>query len=247
MAEEQKIALVTGANKGIGFEIARQLGAQNITVLLGVRSQERGQAALEKLLAEQIEAVVVPLDVTDPVSIEAAAAFIDQTYGHLDILVNNAAITVDERKSPPSQLAMADLQKVFATNFFGVFAVIGAMLPLLKRSQAGRIVNLSSKAGSLALASTSASGSFFDQIPPALAYTSSKTALNALTVAFARELRGTKIKINAVSPGYVATDLNDHSGLLTPEQGAHEPVAYATLPEDGPHGGFFGSEGAISW
>ncbi len=178
---------------------------------------------------------------------QAAAAFIDQTYGHLDILVNNAAITVDERKSPPSQLAMADLQKVFATNFFGVFAVIGAMLPLLKRSQAGRIVNLSSKAGSLALASTSASGSFFDQIPPALAYTSSKTALNALTVAFARELRGTKIKINAVSPGYVATDLNDHSGLLTPEQGAHEPVAYATLPEDGPHGGFFGSEGAISW
>ena len=187
MTTDKKIALVTGANKGIGFEIARQLGAQRMTILLGVRNPELGKAAQEKLLAEDIEAVSLELDVTDQASIEAASAWLDQTYGRLDILVNNAAITVNEWGTLPSQLELGNIQKVFATNFFGVFAVTKAMLPLLRRAQAGRIVNLSSAMGSLGLASEGTS--FFADIPPTLAYNASKTALNALTVAFSRELR----------------------------------------------------------
>ena len=245
MSEEKKIALITGANKGIGFEIARQLGLQNITVLVGARDQARGEAAIHKLQAEKIDAVFVQLDVTDQASIDAAAIFLERTYGRLDILVNNAAISVHEWNTPPSQLALADLQKTFTTNFFGVFAVTRALLPLLRRSQAGRIVNVSSEMGSLSI-NSDANSSIAD-FPPTLAYTTSKTALNALTIFFARELQNTSIKINSVSPGYVATDLNGHSGNLTTEQGAKAPVAYATLPVDGPTGGFFGINGQIAW
>ncbi|GHO50415.1 SDR family oxidoreductase [Ktedonospora formicarum] len=245
MSEGKKIALVTGANKGIGFEIARQLGIQDITILVGARDLARGEAAIQKLRAEKIEAVVVHLDVTNQVSIDAAAAFIGQTYGRLDILVNNAAIAVREWSTPPSQLSFEDLQKTFATNVFGVFAVTKAMLPLLRHSQAGRIVNVSSEMGSLSI--NSDAGSPIAKFPPTLAYNASKTALNALTVFFAKELQGTPIKVNSVSPGYVATDLNGHSGYLTAEQGAKAPIAYATLPADGPTGGFFGVNGQIAW
>jgi NAD(P)-dependent dehydrogenase (short-subunit alcohol dehydrogenase family) len=245
MSEEKKIALVTGANKGIGFEIARQLGALNIIVLAGARDQTRGEAAVQQLRAENREAIAVQLDVTDQANIDAAAAWIDTTYGRLDVLVNNAGISVREWSTPPSQLSLGDIQKTFATNVFGVFAVTKAMLPLLRRSQAGRIVNLSSEMSSLY--SNSEADSPLANLPPTLAYNASKTTLNALTVFFAKELRGTPIKINSVSPGYVATDLNGHSGYLTPEQGARVPVTYATLPADGPTGGFFGANGPIAW
>jgi NAD(P)-dependent dehydrogenase (short-subunit alcohol dehydrogenase family) len=245
MSAVSKIALITGANKGIGFEIARQLGAQGITILAGVRNQARGEAAVQQLHAGGIDATVVHLDVTDQASIDAAAAFIDQTYGKLDILVNNAGISMREWGTPPSELALEDVRKTFETNFFGAFAVIKAMLPLLRRSEAGRIVNLSSEMGSLGINSDPTS--FAANLPPTLAYNASKAALNALTVFFAKELRNTPIKINSVSPGYVATDLNGHSGFLTPEQGAKVPVAFATLPADGPHGGFFRADGVIAW
>jgi NAD(P)-dependent dehydrogenase (short-subunit alcohol dehydrogenase family) len=245
MSEGKKIALVTGANKGIGFEIARQLGIQDIIILVGVRDLDRGEAAIQKLRAEKIDATVVHLDVTNQASIDATAAFIDQTYGRLDILVNNAAIAVQEWSTPPSQLSFEDLQKTFATNVFGVFAVTKAMLPLLRHSQAGRIVNVSSEMGSLSI--NSDADSPIAKFPPTLAYNASKTALNALTVFFAKELQGTLIKVNSVSPGYVATDLNGHSGYLTAEQGAKAPIAYATLPADGPTGGFFGVDGQIAW
>jgi NAD(P)-dependent dehydrogenase (short-subunit alcohol dehydrogenase family) len=245
MPEGKKIALVTGANKGIGFEIARQLGVQDITVLVGARDLARGEEAIQKLRAEEIEALVVQLDVTDQASIDAAAAFIDQTYGRLDILVNNAGISTREWNTLPSQLSLLDLQKTFATNVFGTFAVTKAMLPLLRRSQAGRIVNLSSEMGSLHL--NSDMNSLVAKLPPTLAYNASKTALNALTIFLARELQDTPIKVNSVSPGYVATDLNGHSGYLTAEQGAKIPVAYATLPADRPTGGFFGADGQIAW
>ena len=245
MTESKKIALVTGANKGIGFEIARQLGSQNITVLVGTRDQARGEAAVQTLRAEDINAVLVQLDVTDQASIDEAAAFVEQTYGRLDILVNNAGISVREWGTPPSQLSLADLQKTFATNVFGVFAVTRAMLPLLRHSQSGRIVNLSSEMGSLSM--NSDADSSIAQLPPTLAYNASKTTLNALTVFFAKELRDTPIKINSVSPGYVSTDLNGHSGYLSTEQGAKTPVAFATLPADGPTGGFFGANGQIVW
>jgi NAD(P)-dependent dehydrogenase (short-subunit alcohol dehydrogenase family) len=245
MSEIRKIALITGANKGIGFEIARQLGIQGITILAGVRDQARGEATVQKFRALAIDAIAIHLDVTNQDTIDAAAAFIDQTYGKLDILVNNAGISVRERDTLPSELELEDLRKTFATNVFGVFAVTKAMLPLLRRSEAGRIVNMSSEMGSLAINSDPTS--FAANMPPTLAYNASKTALNALTVFFAKELRNTHIKVNSVSPGYVATDLNEQSGFLTPEQGAKVPVSFAILTPDGPTGGFFGENGVIAW
>jgi NAD(P)-dependent dehydrogenase (short-subunit alcohol dehydrogenase family) len=245
MSELRKIALITGANKGIGFEIARQLGAQGITILAGVRDQARGEAAVQNLRAESIDAIAIHLDVTNQATIDAAAAFIDKTYGKLDILVNNAGISVREGGTLPSELELEDVRKAFDTNVFGVFVVTKAMLPLLRRSEAGRIVNMSSEMGSLTINGDPTS--FAANMPPTLAYNASKTALNALTVFFAKELRNTHIKVNSVSPGYVATDLNGHSGFLTPEQGAKMPVAFATLSADGPTGGFFGENGAIAW
>ena len=245
MSEQRKIALITGANKGIGFEIARQLGTQGIIILAGVRDQERGEAAVQKLRAASIDACAIQLDVTSQATIDEAAAFIDKRYGKLDILVNNAGISVREGGMLPSELAIENARETFDTNVFGVFAVTKAMLPLLRRSEAGRIVNMSSEMGSLTVNSDPTS--FAANMPPTLAYNASKTALNALTVFFAKELRNTHIKINSVSPGYVATDLNGHSGFLTPEQGAKIPVAFATLSADGPTGGFFGENGAIAW
>ena len=245
MAQDKKIALITGANKGIGFEIARQLGAQGIVVLAGARDQARGDEAVKKLQAEGIDASVVHLDVTDQATIDAAAAFIGEIYGKLDILVNNSGISLPEGRVPPSELPIETFRKIYDTNVFGVFAVTKTMLPLLRRSDAGRIVNLSSPMGSLGLNSDPAS--FYTRMPPLLAYNSSKTAVNAITVFFANELRDTNIKVNSVSPGYVATDLNDHSGFLTPEQGARTPGAFATLPADGPTGGFFEGDGTVPW
>jgi NAD(P)-dependent dehydrogenase (short-subunit alcohol dehydrogenase family) len=245
MSEIRKIALITGANKGIGFEIARQLGMQGITILAGVRNQALGEAAIQKLRAVGIDAIAIHLDVTNEDTIDETAAFIDQTYGKLDILVNNAGTSVREGGTPPSALALEDVRKTFATNVFGVFAVTKAMLPLLRRSEAGRIVNMSSEMGSLTINGDPTS--FAAHMPPTLAYNASKTALNALTVFFAKELRNTHIKINSVSPGYVATDLNGYSGFLTAEQGAKMPVAFATLTDDGPTGGFFGENGVIAW
>jgi NAD(P)-dependent dehydrogenase (short-subunit alcohol dehydrogenase family) len=245
MSAVKKIALITGANKGIGFEIARQLGLQGITILAGVRDHARGEAAVAKLCAEDIDATPIPLDVTNQTTINAAAASIEQTYGKLDILVNNAGISTREESTPPSALALEDVRQTFATNVFGAFAVTKAMLPLLRRSEAGRIVNLSSEMGSLSINSDPTS--FAAAMPPTLAYNASKTTLNALTVFFAKELRTTPMKVNSVSPGYVSTDLNGHSGFLTPEQGAKVAVAFATLPADGPTGGFFGENGAIAW
>lgn len=245
MSDTQKIALITGANKGIGFEIARQLGVKGLVILIGARDQARGDEAARRLQFEGIETSIVHLDVTDQATIDQAASFIDETYGKLDILVNNAGISLSEGRVPPSELDVEVFRKTYETNVFGVFAVTRAMLPLLRRSDAGRIVNLSSPVGSLTL--NSDPQSFYSQMPPLLAYCSSKTAVNAVTVFFANELRRTNIKVNAVSPGYVATDLNDHSGFLTPQQGAKLPVKFATLPADGPTGGFFEEDGAVPW
>ncbi len=239
-----RIALITGANKGIGLEIARQLGAQGVTVLIGARDAQRGHIAVEHLQAERIAAHFVLLDVIEHATIKAAAHYIDTTWGKLDILVNNAGILIDH--VPPSELDMETLCRTYATNVFGVFAVTKAMLPLLRRSDAGRIVNMSTVLASLTQTSNSQlpwSQSEFNH----LAYNSSKTALNAMTVQFANELRRTPIKINAASPGYVATDLNDHRGPRTVQQGAATPVRLALLGVDGPTGGFFNDDGVIPW
>lgn len=240
---EPKIALVTGANKGIGYEIARGLGKLGATVLVGARDPERGTTAAEKLTADGITAVALELDVTDPVSVSAAAARVEQEYGRLDILVNNAGVLL-ERGQKPSQMPLEALHRTYATNVYGVVALTNALLPLIRRSAAGRIVNLSSGLGSLSL--TSDPQHPFAQAP-LLAYNSSKSALNAITVSYANELRSTPIKVNAADPGYCATDMNGHSGPRTPAQGAIAAVRLATLPPDGPTGGFFSEDGGEPW
>jgi len=240
---ETTVALVTGATRGIGYEIARGLGATGATVLVGARDLARGTTAAERMAAEGLTALAVELDVTDPVSISAAAARIDREYGRLDILVNNAGILL-ERGQPPSLTPVELLARTYATNVLGVVAVTNALLPLIRRAPAGRIVNLSSGLGSLTL--TADPEHEYAQAP-LLGYDSSKSALNAITVAYANELRDTPIKVNAADPGYCATDLNGHSGPRTPAQGATVAVRLATLPADGPTGGFFSEDGPEPW
>ncbi|MEV0995306.1 SDR family oxidoreductase [Nonomuraea sp. NPDC050202] len=234
-----KIALITGANKGIGYEIARLLAEQGVTTIVGARDDERGRSA-----AERLGQPYVRLDVTDGESVAAAAKWIDSEYGRLDVLVNNAGITGDPAGFLPSAATAAHLRQVYETNVFGVVTVTNAMLPLLRRSRAGRIVNMSSELGSLAMAMDPASpfGEF-----NALSYNSSKSALNMVTVCYAKELKDTPIKVNAANPGYCATDLNDHQGFRTAEQGAAIAVRLATLDEDGPTGAYLEDAGTVRW
>jgi len=236
------IALVTGANKGIGFEIVRQLAKQDVQVLLGARNETRGQEAAQKLQDEELDVRFLQLDVTDAASIRAAAETIGRDFGHLDILVNNAGVALEA--APPSQADLNVMRQTFETNVFGVVALTQALLPLIQKSEAGRIVNVSSSLGSLTLGSDPAWA--FDAVMP-LAYNASKTALNAFTVLLAKELRGSKIKVNSVCPGHVDTDLSQHQGPRTVEQGAGEPVRLALLPEEGPTGGFFDEDGPVAW
>lgn len=239
---DKKIALITGANKGIGEEIARQLGAQGMTVLIGARDQGRGEEAAAELTAGGADAHAVQLDVTDAASIEAAAHQIESEYGRLDVLVNNAGIALDG--GPASALDVDALRRTYETNVFGVFAVTKAFLPLLKKSEAGRIVNHSSGLGSLTQ-NSDPNGEYAGVKP--LAYNSSKAALNMMTVIFAAELKDTPIKVNAADPGFTATDLNQHRGTRTVEQGATAAVRLATLPADGPTGGYFDEDGVVPW
>lgn len=240
-----KIALITGANKGIGYEVARQLGKRGMTILVGARNETLGREAAEKLKAENVDARFVRLDVTEQTTIERAASEIEREFGKLDVLINNAAIAdLPELAITPSRLEVEALKRIFETNFFGAFMVMKAMLPLVRKSAAGRIVNVSSSVGSLAL--NSDPGWEFGQIN-ALAYPSSKTALNQMTVQFAKELRDTAIKVNSACPGFTATDLNDHRGTRTVEQGATVIVRLATLPDDGASGGFFDENGTVAW
>ncbi len=240
---ERRIALVTGANKGIGLEIARQLAAlHGMTVLIGARDESRGKEAAGKLRADGLDARAVLLDVTDQKTIDAAAQRIEQEFGRLDVLVNNAGVFLD--RVAPSRLEMSMLRDTYETNVFGVFAVTKAMIPLLRRSAAGRIVNMSSGLGSLT--QNSDPGWEFAGVN-LLAYNSSKTAVNAMTVQFAAELKDTGIKVNAADPGYTATDMNRHQGTRTVAQGAAAPVRLATLPPDGPTGGYFDESGPVPW
>ncbi|WP_238009665.1 SDR family oxidoreductase [Dactylosporangium sp. AC04546] len=235
---EGKIALVTGANKGIGYEIAAGLGALGWRVGVGARDEGRREAAVEKLRAAGVDAFGVPLDVTDDASVAAAARQLDR----LDVLVNNAAITGGMPQTPTT-VDPATMRTVVETNVIGVIRVTNALLPLLRRSPSPRIVNMSSTVGSLARQA----GGTEDTGPISAAYAPSKTFLNAVTVQYAKELRGTNILVNAGCPGYTATDLNGFRGYRTPEQGAQIAIRLATLPDDGPTGGFFDDNGEIPW
>jgi NAD(P)-dependent dehydrogenase (short-subunit alcohol dehydrogenase family) len=250
-----KIALITGANKGIGFETARQLGSQGMTVLAGARDTERGRQAEQALRDGGTDARFVHLDVTDATSIQHAAEWIEAEYGRLDVLVNNAGTaSVARRGYPPSQTSLADMRAVYELNVFGVVAVTNAMLPVLRRAAAARIVNVSSEVGSITAQSDPAHP--LGQMPASVQYPSSKSALNMITVMYAKELRDTPIKVNAANPGFTATDFNDHRGFRSAAEGAEPSVYLATLPEDGPagiHWGYVwsadgaGGYGVIPW
>ncbi|HEX2317328.1 MAG TPA: SDR family oxidoreductase [Thermomonospora sp.] len=229
------IALITGANKGIGLETARLLGTAGATVLVGARSAGRGEKAAALLREEGADARFVEIDVADEASVDKAAAWIDDAFGRLDVLVNNAGIIPPSSAAPPSGTSPAAMRETYETNVFGVVAVTNAMLPLLRRSAAGRIVNVSSDLGSLDLMSDPA---YVHHAYNLLAYNSSKSALNALTVSYAKELADTAIKVNAVNPGYCATDLNAHSGPRSAAEGAAEVARAALLGDDGPTGAF---------
>ena len=238
----QTIALVTGANKGIGYEIAAGLGALGWSVGVGARDQERREAAVQKLRAADVDAFGVPLDVTDDASVAAAAAQLEERAGRLDVLVNNAGVT-GGRPQEPTMVDLATVRTAVETNVIGVISVTNAMLPLLRRSASPRIVNMSSTVGSLTrqTASTDQTG------PISAAYAPSKTFLNAVTIQYAKELRDTSILINAACPGFTATDLNGFRGVRTPEQGAAIAIRLASLPDDGPTGAFFDDAGPVPW
>ncbi|KPH97832.1 short-chain dehydrogenase/reductase SDR [Actinobacteria bacterium OK006] len=233
------IALITGANKGIGYETARLLGERGMTVLVGARNEELGQKAALALREADVDARFLQIDVTDDASVQRAADRVDAEYGRLDVLVNNAGIVgdVEGARGGPSAATRAALRQVFEANVFGVVAVTNAFLPLLRSAEAARIVNISSEVGSLTFMS--------DPEHPlhrlaTIPYPASKTALNMVTVMYAKELRDTPIKVNAANPSHCVTDLTGNTGSRTPEQGALVSVTLATLPTDGPSGRFWG-------
>jgi len=229
------IALITGANKGIGLETARQFGARGFTVLAGARDDERGLAAERELRADGVDARFVSLDVTADASVREAADWIEREYGRLDILVNNAGIA---RGNPASETNLDTMREVYEANVFGVIRVTNAMLPLLRRALAARIVHVSSEVGSISSMTDPASP--LAQMPASLAYPSSKAALNMITALYAKDLRDTPIKVNAANPGYTKTDLNRNSGFRSVTEGAEASVYLATLPADGPSGILWG-------
>ncbi|MEU3341659.1 SDR family oxidoreductase [Streptomyces sp. NPDC002144] len=239
---EQTIALVTGANKGIGYEIAAGLGALGWQLGVGARDEERRESAVAKLRAAGVDAFGVPLDVTDDASVAEAAKLVEDRAGRLDVLVNNAGITGGMEQSPTT-VDVATVRAAVETNVLGVIRVTNAMLPLLRRSPSPRIVNMSSSVGSLTRQTTPG----IDLGPIAVAYAPSKTFLNAVTVQYAKELSDTDILINAGCPGYCATDLNGFHGVRTPQQGASIAILLATLPDGGPSGGFFEDAGEVPW
>ncbi|MGH3876748.1 MAG: SDR family NAD(P)-dependent oxidoreductase [Actinophytocola sp.] len=245
MADGTKVALVTGANKGIGYAIARGLAARGVEVLLGARDAARRSAAVDRLAAEGVAVHGVGLDVTDPSTIAEVAAFVGDRHGRLDILVNNAGITGDETQTAGAG-GLAEVRRVFDVNVFGVMAVTEAMLPLLLRSAGARIVNVSSSVGSLS-DMTAPDGGYLAEMPAMLGYPVSKTALGAVTAQYAKHVRKDGILVNAVCPGYTATDLNGFAGDRTPEQGAAIAIEMALLPEDGPTAGFFDDAGRVAW
>jgi NAD(P)-dependent dehydrogenase (short-subunit alcohol dehydrogenase family) len=230
MTTTNKIALITGANRGIGLATAGALARSGHTVLLGARDPGLGEAAAAGLAGEGLDARFVRLDVTDPATVTAAAALVEADYGRLDVLVNNAAISRD-RSRPPAEMPVAALREVYETNVLGVVAVTNAMLPLLRRSPSGYIGNVSSGLGTFAFLGEP--GEEFAPYANLLGYNSSKAALNAITLIYANTLRDSGIRVNALSPGFCATDLNGHTGVLSADEGGAHIARQLERPETG--------------
>lgn len=238
----KRIALVTGANKGLGFEICRQLAQQGFIVLLGARDEGRGRAAAFQLTSEGLDVRFILLDMEKPSTFQMASRCITGEFGQLDVLINNAGFAIDwDYKADSVPLDM--IRQTFETNFFGLIDLTQRLLPLIRQSPAGRIVNQSSGLGSLTLHSTPNTGLEHFK---AFAYNASKTALNAFTVHLADALQGTSIKVNSAHPGDVKTDANPR-GEMSVKDGAKTAVALALLPSDGPSGGFFHLGQPLPW
>ena len=240
--DEYRVALVTGANKGIGYEIAAGLGKLGFLVGVGARDERRRDEAVGKLQAAGLDVFGVPLDVTDDASVLAAAAQIKERTGRLDVLVNNAGVTGGWPQEPTT-ISPDTVRAALETNVIGVIRVTNAMLPMLRRSPSPRVVNLSSHVSSLGLQTTPD----VDLGVVTGAYAPSKTFLNAVTIQYVKELAGTNVLINLACPGYVKTDFNGGEGLVTAEQGAAVAIRLATLPDDGPTGQLFDDQGTVPW
>lgn len=243
MTDTRRIALVTGANKGIGLEIARQLAEAGVMVVMGGRDLKRGQDAANALAETGLTVEAIEIDLNDETTIASAAEQIAARHGRLDILMNNAGI-VDAEDGPPSIATTGAARRVMETNFLGTLAVTQAMLPLLRRSRAGRIVNLSTTLGSLAINGDPTSPYYEARL---IGYNASKAALNMLTVQLAAELKDTPIVVNSVAPGYVRTDLTGGNGLMSPAEGARLPVKYALIGPDATSGRFVEPQGDAPW
>jgi NAD(P)-dependent dehydrogenase (short-subunit alcohol dehydrogenase family) len=238
------IALVTGANKGIGLEICRQLAQKHFHVLLGSRDEARGREAAASLAQDTAEVEAIEVDLAVPATFENARKLIEERFGRLDVLINNAGVGAPEDfQSTAENVPIDTLRKTFETNFFGLVDLTQRLLPLLRRSERARIVNQSSILASLTEHSNPVS---VIADVHALAYDASKTALNAFTVHLAKVLRDSAIKVNSAHPGNVKTDMNP-DGELTVEEGARTAVTLATLPDEGPSGGFFYDGKTLPW
>jgi NAD(P)-dependent dehydrogenase (short-subunit alcohol dehydrogenase family) len=245
--DEMGVVLISGANKGLGFEAARQMGKMGYKVLLGSRDVAKGKAAAEILRKEGLDVVAVKLDVNSKADIDAMARLINVDYGGvLDVLVNNAGLMVEKSwtNNITSEMKADDIRATYETNVVAPFVLTKALLPALKRSKAGRIVNVSSILGSVTLQGTKGSSIYTTKL---FAYNSSKAALNMLTIHLAHELRATKIKVNSAHPGWAKTDMGGSAAPLSVEDGAKTIVELATLPEDGPTGGYFHGSEEIPW
>jgi len=242
----KKVALITGGNKGIGLETGRQLGKLGYAVLVGARDVPKGEAAAKQLRADGIDARAVKLDVTRAEDIAAVVRMVESKFGKLDVLVNNAGVMQEKgwTQNCTSTTDPVKLRATFEANFFAAVALTQALLPALRKAGAARIVNVSSILGSVSLQATPGSPTYGTKL---FAYNASKAALNMFTIHLAHELRGTKIKVNSAHPGWVKTDLGGSAAPMSAAEGAKTGVELATLPEDGPTGGFFHVGEAIAW
>lgn len=245
MAKGKKVALITGANKGLGLEMARQLAQAGVTVALAARDQQKGEEAAEKLRKEGLDVHFLKLDVTEKKDYAAAAKFLEEKFGRLDILINNAGVSLDGFSGvKPSATADDVLRKTFDTNFFAPIGLTQTLLPLLKKSEGGRIVNMSSILGSQTLHSDPKSPIYDFK---ALAYDASKAALNSFTIHLAHELKDTNIKVNSAHPGWVKTDMGTDAAPMEIPEGAKTGVELALLGADGPTGGYFHLGKPLPW
>lgn len=244
MSTHDKVALVTGATRGLGFETVRQLARTGVFVLLGARDLAAGQEKAAILQAEGLPVEAIEIDLNRAETIDATAAAIGARFGRLDILINNAGILLLDTDDFPSVVDLQTMRDTYEVNFIGTVLVTQKLLPLIRQAPAGRIVNLSSSVGSLWWNGDAANPSANIKW---LGYAASKAALNMLTVQLAFELRDTPIKVNSVCPGYVMTELNQGGGYVTIEDGVRASVKYALLDDAGPTGQFFNIEGPINW